>query len=256
MTSDYTTVTEAPGVEVTSEAVKIIYSRYAFALPYCQGNDILEVACGGGLGLGLLAQKARQVVAGDLTVPLLSQARRRFGHQVPILVLDAHRLPFRDQSFDVVILFEALYYLADPLLFLKECRRLLKPNGRLLLSTVNKEHAGFAPSPFSVSYHSARQLRDLFTGAGFEADIFGSFFSEDRGSDLTLAIRRLAVSLSLIPNTMRAKAVLKRLFYGRLISLPEDIAEAETEVEPWAPLKEPWQEAPSYKFLYAAARLA
>ena len=52
--------------------------------------------------------------------------------------MDAQHLRFPDNSFDVVLLFEALYYLEDPVKFVSEAERVLRQRGVLNICTVNK----------------------------------------------------------------------------------------------------------------------
>src|SRR2546427_8051575 len=122
MVSNYTTVTEVPGIRTSREQLAMLYARYAYATDLCGGKVVLEVACGAGQGLGYLVKKAKLVVGGDYTENLIRVAQRYYSGRVPLLRLDAHVLPFRDSSFDVVLLYEAIYYLAYPEQFLDECR--------------------------------------------------------------------------------------------------------------------------------------
>lgn len=48
-------------------------------------------------------------------------------------VLDAHRLPFRSETFDDIVLFDVLHHLSAPVLFFREAERVLKPGGRVVL---------------------------------------------------------------------------------------------------------------------------
>jgi 2-polyprenyl-3-methyl-5-hydroxy-6-metoxy-1,4-benzoquinol methylase len=65
LATDYCTVTELPGSNATKEQLARLYHRYHFAAGFCEGKDVLEVACGAGQGLGYLARKAKSVVGGD-----------------------------------------------------------------------------------------------------------------------------------------------------------------------------------------------
>ena len=80
-----------------------------------------------------------------------------------------------DGSFDVAIMFEAIYYLADPEQFLEECRRVLVPGGTLLLSTANREWTGFTSSALATRYLSASELSALLARHGFSATVLGPF---------------------------------------------------------------------------------
>lgn len=254
--ADYSEVTEVPGLRTTREAVSMLYTRYAVAAQFCEGKRVLKVGCGAGLGLGHLAQRARSVVGGDYTESVLRYAQRSYPGQVPLVQLDAKRLPFANASFDVVILFEAIYYLDQPQFFLQECRRVLGDAGFLLLSSVNKEWSGFNPSPLSRRYFSASELRKLLAENGFEVEIFGGFrASPDTASRKAIeVVRRLAIRLHLIPRTMRGKEFLKRLFYGRLVTVPTKVQVGMARLEPLVPLLDA-QTVQCYMVLYALARV-
>jgi ubiquinone/menaquinone biosynthesis C-methylase UbiE len=253
---DYSVVTEIPGLGATREQMSMLYTRYRTAQAFCEGKDVLEVACGAGLGLGYLARKARRIVGGDYTERLLRLARRHYGGQIPLIRLDAHALPFRDRSFDVVILYEAIYYLAEPGRFLAECRRVLRVPGVVLICTVNKEWSDFNPSPFSTRYFSSQELRELLERHGFAVELYGAFpVLKDSARDRVLSIlKRAAVALHLVPRTMKGRAVLKRLFFGRLTPIPPEVTEGIADLEPLVPIATDTVNS-SYKVLYAVARI-
>jgi SAM-dependent methyltransferase len=224
---DYSGVTETSGNRVTREALSMLYTRYAFAAEFSEGRDVLEIACGAGPGLGYLARRARRVVGGDCTERLLAQAVRLYRRRIPLVRLDAHALPFRSGSVGVVLLYEALYYLAEAARFLDEAARVLRTPGCLMISTVNREWADFNPSPFSTRYFSGGELFALLRDRGFEPTIYGAFpvIQGSPSERMISTIRRAAVRLHLIPGTMRGKELLKRLFLGRLEAFPDEVAE-------------------------------
>jgi ubiquinone/menaquinone biosynthesis C-methylase UbiE len=205
----------------------MLYTRYAYAAKFCEGKNVLEVACGSGIGLGYLAKHARQVIGGDYTQDLVRRAQTHYRERVPLLCFDAHALPFQSRCFDVVLLYEALYYLLQPDRFLEECRRILREQGTLLISTVNKEWSDFNPSPFNVRYFSAQELLELCSAHKFQAELYGAFpvKKDSVKNHLVSFLRRVAVSLHAIPRTMKGKEVLKRLFLGPLSSLPPEVQE-------------------------------
>ncbi|MBM4030067.1 MAG: class I SAM-dependent methyltransferase, partial [Planctomycetes bacterium] len=200
---DFSIVTEATGTPVTREALSMMYTRYRLAAEYCENKDVLKVACGSGQGLGYLATKVGRVVGGDCTEKLLRVASRHYHGRMPLVRLDAQMLPFKDQSFDVVILYEAIYYLVRPDQFLAESRRVLRDQGTILISTVNKEWSDFNPSPLSARYFSAQELGELLKSQGFNAELYGAFpVCGESIKDRTLSLlKRAAVQLHLIPKT-------------------------------------------------------
>lgn len=256
MNFDYSSVTELAGDEVSREQVERICARYYWAGGYCYDRDVLEVACGAGQGLGYLARQARSLVAGDITPALVERARHHYGGRVDIRLMDAADLPFAEQSLDVVILFEAIYYLPDAPRFVAECRRVLRPGGRVLVATANKDLYDFNPSPFSQQYYGVTELTDLFGRQGFRCDFFGAYpyGRVTLRQRLLRPAKRLAVALNLMPKTMAGKKLLKRLVFGQLVTMPDEIdAPGPSYVAPAnLPADQPDRE---HKVLYLAATL-
>ena len=254
--ADFATVTEVPGEGASGEQLSMLYSRYCYAVQYCAGRDVLEVACGAGMGLGYLAGHARRVVGGDVTTSLLARAQHTYRGRVPFIRLDAHRLPFASHSFDVVVLFESLYYLSDPAAFMRECQRILRPNGTLLLCTVNPEWAEFNPSPHSCWYFGATDLDRILREYGFTPRLYGAFpvakhSARDR---MTSWMKRMAVRFRLIPSTMKGKQWLKRLFLGPLIAVPAILHDGIAVYDVPVPV-ETGRSVRNFKIIFAVARL-
>jgi SAM-dependent methyltransferase len=254
--ADYALVSEIPGIRVTREAASMLHTRYKFVSGFCENKDVLELGCGAGIGLRYLARRARLLVGGDISESLLCLARRSDSVPAPLVRLDAQRLPFRESSFDVVLLFEALYYLPRPKEFLSECRRVLRDGGTVLLCSANKEWAGFSPSALSHNYFSAYELRQLLAENHFDTEIFGAFrdFAKTRSEKLVNFTRTIAVRLGLIPGTMRSKEFLKQIFYGRLVTLGSEIPEDIAEFRPPEPIPSGEEKTATYKVIYAVAR--
>src|SRR3989338_8250784 len=237
---EYVNVTELPGCNAHKEQIERLFQRYHLALEYCKDKDVLEVACGGGIGLGYIAKYARKVVGGDIDEKVLEFARRQYEnrHNIELKVLDAQQLPFDDKSFDVVILYESIYYLPSPDRFIKEAHRILRGNGNLLICTVNKDWSDFNPSPHSQKYFSVPELFTLLSENGFEVKIFGGFpaYSDSFKDKLVSIIKRIAVKLHLMPKTMKGKEKLKRMFFGRLKQLPPEIYNGIADYIPPTPI--------------------
>ena len=252
---DYSTVTEVPGFQSSLEAASMMYTRYANAARLCEGKAVLEVACGAGQGLGYLGTRASRVVGGDYTNELLGVAYKHYDGRVPLVQLDAHMLPFQDSSFEVIILYEAIYYLQRPEDFLDECRRVLQGKGVVLICTVNKDWSDFNPSPFSTRYFSTQELGQLLKEHGFGVELYGAFpvangTAKDR---IVSLIKRVAINLHLVPKTMKGKEVLKRLFFGKLAPIAPEITEGMAELFPLVALNGE-SNSSKYKVLYAVGR--
>jgi SAM-dependent methyltransferase len=232
VTVDYSTVTELAGAKASRAQLQRVCNRYYFARTFCEGKELLEVACGAGQGLGYLAQRARRVVGIDIDASIVDIPRRTYRGRSNIEVVqgDAQDLHFRDGSFDVIILYEALYYVPDAGRFVAEAARVLRPGGVLLICTANKDLPDFNPSPYSHRYFGPPELRDLLIPKGFQVDMFGDT-PVDRDSVRARVLRvakAAAVRLDLVPKTMAGKLLLKRFVFGRLVTLPAEIDEGTT----------------------------
>ncbi len=253
----FSTVTEMPGGQASAEQLSMLYTRYHFAAAFCRGKEVLEAGCGAGQGLGYLARFAKKVTGVDIDAQNLKapEAHYRKRENIELHCMDAQKMAFAGETFDVVILFEAIYYLNRPDLFLAECRRVLRKRGILLINTVNPEWQDFNPSPFSTRYFPARELRALLESYGFKVALYGAFPAQGSSvkSKMTSLLKRSARNLGLIPRTMKGKEFLKRIFFGRLAPIPAEVAEDMAEYGRPVPLL-PDVAVPQYKILYAVGQ--
>lgn len=102
-------------------------------------GDVLDVACGDGVLVELLARRARSVTGVDISPRLISAAQRRLGEarNVKLLEADMHQLPLTDAAYDHVFLMHALAYTRKPQDVIREAARLLRPGGRLVIAALN-----------------------------------------------------------------------------------------------------------------------
>jgi ubiquinone/menaquinone biosynthesis C-methylase UbiE len=106
---------------------------------------VLEVGVGSGLNFPLYGRQVETVIGIDPSARLLAIARRRAdaaGLQADLLQGSATAIPLADSTIDTVVMTWALCSITDPLVALREMRRVLKPDGRLLFV----EH-GLSPEP-------------------------------------------------------------------------------------------------------------
>lgn len=235
MDNDYISVTEIAGDEVTQEQIDRLCNRYYWAGQYCYGKDVVEAACGTGQGLGYLSGIARSLKAGDYSEKVLSIARRHYGERITLRQFDAQEMPFEDKSKDVIIMFEAIYYIPDAERFVCECKRVLRPGGKVLIASANKDLYDFNPSPHSHRYYGVMELDDLFVRYGFRTDFFGDApVSNASMWQRTLRpIKKLVVKLGIMPKSMAGKKFLKKIVFGGLVKMPAEItAETFQYIEP------------------------
>ncbi len=105
-------------------------------------KEVLELAMGPGLLAKRVAPAARRMVATDYSDGMVAQAKK--GERPANLtfeVADAMKLPYEDDSFDVVLIANALHLVPDPAQVLREIDRVLRPGG-LLIAPNFVEHNG------------------------------------------------------------------------------------------------------------------
>ena len=110
-----------------------------FSLIRANPGRALDLSCGTGNYAAELARRGWSVVGVDRSMGMLRSAQRKSGASARTLrfVLgDAATLPMRSGSFDLVTLVLGLEFMEDPLAALREVRRILRPEGILVLATL------------------------------------------------------------------------------------------------------------------------
>lgn len=110
------------------------------------GLRILELGCGDGTlwtdNLSLLPEDL-SITLSDISSGMLRDARRAIGSsdtRFAFRAFDCKKIPYKDESFDLVIANHVLFYCDDIPAVLKEVRRILAPGGRFLCSAYGKAH--------------------------------------------------------------------------------------------------------------------
>ena len=236
---------------------QMVCCRYYTAGQFVTGKRVLEVGCGTGRGLGYLAARAQRIVGVDYGQDNIQQAKHHYGSRIELMVLDAQKLPFRDNSFDVVLAMEVIYYFAHLDSFLKECRRVLADDGLLCLCLPNKDAPGFHASPLGYRYYSVPELVQIIKGHHFSPEVFGAFpilrrllFQRMRSAILFAAGRLL----DKIPKTKTFKEILRKIIYRELIKNKPELEESDMIPENYAlePLA-PGSLDNKYRILYVMA---
>lgn len=132
-------------------------------------GDVLDVGSGDASASSMLAARCRSLTCIDTNARAIEGARARFADAAHVVaeVADAEAMPFDDASFDTVLVFHTLTYTAHPERALRECARVLRPGGRLVVLCLDahrhqeitarygERHPGFTP----------RRMRALLEGA-------------------------------------------------------------------------------------------
>lgn len=140
------------------------------ALPLLEPGDVLDIASGDGVLAELLAPHAGRYVCVDASQRVVAAASERLRRypNVEVREGDMHALPFAAASFDLVVLMHALTYADKPAQAVAEAARVLRPGGRLLLSSLARhEHRSAVQAFGHVNLgFSARELRKFAEKAG------------------------------------------------------------------------------------------
>lgn len=140
---------------------------------------VLDIGSGGGwLADECRSHRLRSPVLVDLGIANLRKLRATLGASAMLVAADAYHLPFRDGSFSCVIASEVLEHLNDPAGALVESRRVLRADGRIVVSTPYKEKLRYSlcihcnkATPMNAHLHSFDETRHtaLMRAAGFDA---------------------------------------------------------------------------------------
>ena len=143
---------------------------------------VLEIGIGTGANLAHYGADVSELVGIEPDVAMLERARQtatRLGLRVPLTleVGDAQALHYPDESFDTVLMCLVLCTIPDPLLALREARRVLRPGGRIVFlehvrspdPTVAKWQDRLTPvwKVMACGCHLNRDTTALFREAGF-----------------------------------------------------------------------------------------
>lgn len=156
------------------------------------GLRVLDAGCGPGAHARALQERGALVTGCDRSAPELSIARERLAPGTALDQVDlARRLPYADGAFDAVLCSLTLHYLGDWSGPLREFRRVLRPAGRLVVSThhpvADYRHSGsqdyfatelwedtwmVAGRPVPISYYRRpfSAITDAFLDAGFSIE--------------------------------------------------------------------------------------
>ncbi len=149
----------------------------------CADKIVLEAGCGEGYGAELLSRGATRVVALDYDAFTAAHVARRYP-RLHVVRGNLAALPLATASVEVVVNLQVIEHLWDQAGFLRECARVLRPGGTLLVSTPNR--ITFSPgrdtplNPFHTRELAADELDELLVECGFTVDSLRGLHHGDR----------------------------------------------------------------------------
>ena len=136
------------------------------------GERVLDVGCGTGFATEGLLDRTAAVHGIDQSVHQLEQAWAKLGKHDPVSFYlgDAERLPFADDAFDVVWSSGSIEYWPDPVETLRECRRVARPGGRVLVvgPDAPQNPVFRAVADAIMLFYDADEADRMFREAGFD----------------------------------------------------------------------------------------
>lgn len=146
---------------------------YHEALKHINGH-VLEIGCGEGYGLKILAPESDSYTAVDkYATPVNSELQNVVFHQLTVPPLNI----FKDNFFDVVVSFQVIEHIKNDAFFLKEIHRVLKPDGILILSTPNKKMS-ITRNPWHIREYSIEQMTEIISANFSSYELLGVFGNE------------------------------------------------------------------------------
>jgi SAM-dependent methyltransferase len=204
-----------------------------------ESGPVLDVGCGGGLFLEMLAERRKVRVVGlDFSLDAANVAWRRAG--VPAVCATLSRAPLAPESCAAITMFHVLEHLYDPASYLESARELLRPDGRLIVQVPNAacwqflllgERWNGIDVPRHLIDFRLSDLETLLDHCGFEALRYKHFSLRDNPAGMATS---LAPSLDPMARRMRRVEETPRMRLWRdflymaltAVSLPFTVLEA------------------------------
>ena len=136
-----------------------LLQAYYLAVPYISG-DLLEIGCGEGRGVELLAPKANRYMAIDKIQEVIDRLSAKYPD---VDFVQAHIPPIttvEDNAFDVIVSFQVIEHIKDDKAYLEEIYRILKPGGRAIITTPNIKKT-LSRNPWHEREYTAAELQQL-----------------------------------------------------------------------------------------------
>lgn len=159
--------------------IEFFFKKYIGTNLSIENNaKVLDIGCANGTLLDQLNKKSTIQGTGlDISPEMVNIARKRHP-EFDFIVGSAQHLPFPSQSFDVIICSASFHHFPDPELFLREAKRALKENGRLVIAEIRipfydvrkiyNRYIEKKSTEGDVKVYGQKELLDLFRATNFE----------------------------------------------------------------------------------------
>jgi 2-polyprenyl-3-methyl-5-hydroxy-6-metoxy-1,4-benzoquinol methylase len=162
---------------VLSDVATEHLARYSFCLDLVKDKIVLDAACGEGYGTYLLSASAKIITGIDIDASIVKHAQLKYKNSnISFITGSVLQTPFADQTFDVIVSFETLEHLPEHEAMLQEFKRILKPQGLLIISTPDTEEYSHKPNrhnPYHKKELSLPAFEELVAGYFANSFFFG-----------------------------------------------------------------------------------
>ena len=151
-------------------------NHLAVAILDIQPTDrVLDIGFGGGVTIEEIVKliDTGKIHGVDFSQPMVEQAQHKFkssieSGKVSIEFADVKQLPFKSDTFDKICTMNTIYFWSDPLVGLREIKRVLKSNGRLVVGIRSADKMKDLPfTQHNFRLYAPEAVRDLLVGSGF-----------------------------------------------------------------------------------------
>lgn len=156
--SVYTTEIASDKIPSDNPIHQRLLKAYHIAIPYISG-DLLELGCGEGRGVELLAPKAKSYLGLDKIETIIQGLKNKY----PKYDFESSVFPpfkIADNSFDSIVTFQVIEHIENDDLYMKEIHRILRPGGTALISTPNIKMT-LSRNPWHTREYTDDQLKNL-----------------------------------------------------------------------------------------------
>lgn len=164
--------------EITSHEIASdnpIHQRLFFAYHQASqiiSGEVLEIGCGVGRGLTAILNSCQDYTAIDKNERLIALLQSQYPQHRFI----THHIPplesLEDESFDCVITFQVIEHIPQDELLVQEIHRVLKKNGKLIISTPNSKQS-LTRNPWHIREYTAEQLQKMLSKYFADIETYG-----------------------------------------------------------------------------------
>jgi len=172
------------------KSIEKLSQRVQYAIEMVEGKMVLDIGCSSGAITKKIAEKDHKILGIDVLKSSIDIAKEFSSHpNATYEVRDLVTNPFPENSFDCILFLETIEHVENPAQYLKEFHRILKPNGRLILSTPNA--TSLKNLFYALSYRKKEKQNRVTKEISVEAKKTGTQLEHIYNWDFPVLIRLL-----------------------------------------------------------------